>query len=169
MYNFKKIFSYLVVAALVMALSTSCKNEDKTGGGSGGGGDVGYTHSNHPPAGNYHSAINTNDIRNTITHNGDGSCTITGTATSYSVLIDNKNPTTNYSITVKSWYTYNSSTNESEVASNSTRISGEATVTQPSGVSYFRVEYDTTDNTVLVNFAANSIDYNNTIYLRYKQ
>ncbi|WP_236847269.1 hypothetical protein, partial [Brachyspira catarrhinii] len=87
----------------------------------------------------------------------------------YSVLIDNKNPTTNYSITVKSWYTYNSSPNESQVASNATSISGEATVTQPSGVSYFFVTYNTTNNTVLVNFAANSIDYNNRIYLEYKK
>ena len=32
MYNFKKLFTYMVVGALVMALSISCKNEDKTGG-----------------------------------------------------------------------------------------------------------------------------------------
>ena len=32
MKNIKKIFSYMVVGALVMALSISCKNEDKTGG-----------------------------------------------------------------------------------------------------------------------------------------
>ena len=146
---------------IIFALAVSCSNEGKTGGDD----DYveGYTHSNHPPAGNYHSAIDTNDVRNTITHNGNGTCTITGKATSFSVA---SNPTTDYSITVKSWYTYNRSTNESQVASNATRISGEATVTQPSGVSYFRVEYDTTDNTVLVNFAANSIDYDNTIYLR---
>ena len=31
MNNFKKIFTYMVVGALVMALSISCKNEDKTG------------------------------------------------------------------------------------------------------------------------------------------
>ena len=37
MKNIKTIFSYVVVAALVAALSISCKNEDKTGGGSGGG------------------------------------------------------------------------------------------------------------------------------------
>ena len=30
----KKIFTYMVVGALVIALSISCKNEDKTGGGS---------------------------------------------------------------------------------------------------------------------------------------
>ena len=46
MHNFKKLFTYMVVGALVMALSIiSCSNEDTTGGGS----DVvqGYTHSNH--------------------------------------------------------------------------------------------------------------------------
>ena len=37
MKNIKTIFSYMVVAALVAVLSISCKNEDKTGGGSGGG------------------------------------------------------------------------------------------------------------------------------------
>ena len=37
MYNFKKIFSYVVVAALITALFISCKNKDKTGSGSGGG------------------------------------------------------------------------------------------------------------------------------------
>ena len=31
MYNFKKIFSYVVVAALITALFISCKNKDKTG------------------------------------------------------------------------------------------------------------------------------------------
>ena len=31
----KKIFTYMVVGALVMALSISCKNEDKTGSGDG--------------------------------------------------------------------------------------------------------------------------------------
>ena len=31
MYNFKKLFTYMVVGALVMALSISCKNNDKTG------------------------------------------------------------------------------------------------------------------------------------------
>ena len=168
MNNFKKNFTYMVVGALAMALAVSCSNEGTTGGVSDDT-PLGYTHSNHPPDGKYHSALDTNTIRNTITHNGDGTCTINGTATSYSVLIDNKNPTTDYRITVKSWYTYNSLPNESQVSSNATSISGEATVTQPSGVSYFRVEYDTTDNTVFVNFAANSIDYNNTIYLKYKK
>ncbi len=33
MYNFKKLFTYMVVGALVMALSISCKNNDKTGSG----------------------------------------------------------------------------------------------------------------------------------------
>ena len=41
----KKLFTYMVVGALVMALSISCKsNEEPT---------VTRTHSNHPPAGNY--------------------------------------------------------------------------------------------------------------------
>ena len=31
MYNFKKLFTYMVVGALVIALSISCKNNDKTG------------------------------------------------------------------------------------------------------------------------------------------
>ncbi|TKZ29107.1 hypothetical protein [Brachyspira catarrhinii] len=154
---------------IIFALAISCSNEGTTGGG---GDDYveGYTHSNHPPAGDYHSALDTNTIRNTITHNGDGTCTITGTATSYSVLIDNKNPTTNYSITVTSWYTYNSEPNVNEAMSNAVvGTRGEATITQPSGVSYFSVTYNTTNNTVLVNFAANSIDYNNSIYLEYKK
>ena len=39
MCNFKKLFTYMVVGALVMALSISCKNNDKTG--SEGGVDLG--------------------------------------------------------------------------------------------------------------------------------
>ncbi|WP_432632449.1 hypothetical protein [Brachyspira sp.] len=38
MYNFKKIFTYLVVGALVMALSISCKSNEAPGSG---GGDLG--------------------------------------------------------------------------------------------------------------------------------
>ena len=36
MKNIKKIFTYMVVGALVAALSVSCKNNDKTGSGDGG-------------------------------------------------------------------------------------------------------------------------------------
>ena len=36
----KKIFTYVVVGALVIALSISCKNDDKTGNGGGGSVDV---------------------------------------------------------------------------------------------------------------------------------
>ena len=36
MKNIKTIFTYMVVGALVMALSISCKNNDKTGSGDGG-------------------------------------------------------------------------------------------------------------------------------------
>lgn len=46
MYNFKKLFTYMVVGALVMALSISCKsNEDPSSNW--------ITHSNHPTAGTY--------------------------------------------------------------------------------------------------------------------
>ncbi len=43
MNNFKKIFTYMVVGALVMALSISCSNEGTTGGGTGGNSGNGGT------------------------------------------------------------------------------------------------------------------------------
>ena len=44
MYNFKKLFTYMVVGALVMALSISCKSNEEP---------KDNTHSNHPPSGTY--------------------------------------------------------------------------------------------------------------------
>ena len=41
MYNFKKFFTYLVVGALVAALSISCSNEGTTGGDTGNNDDTG--------------------------------------------------------------------------------------------------------------------------------
>ena len=35
MYNFKKLFTYMVVGALIFGLILSCKNNDKTGSGAG--------------------------------------------------------------------------------------------------------------------------------------
>lgn len=90
MYNFKKLFTYMVVGALVMALSISCKsNEEPTGS----------TSQNHPSQGNYYNSTSSSA---TVKINNDGTCAITGKAyfddTDYQA----------FDITVtKWWYLYN--------------------------------------------------------------
>ena len=48
MHNFKKLFTYMVVGALVMALSISCKSNEEP---------KDNTHSNHPPSGTYKGTV----------------------------------------------------------------------------------------------------------------
>ena len=101
----QKFLTYVVVGALVAALSISCKNEDKTGGGD----DVvqGYTHTNHPPEGKYMwvhfsgTTTNTTTIA-TVTHI-NGNCNITGKVQANT---DTDNSPLDYDITVTSWYTH---------------------------------------------------------------
>ena len=69
MHNFKKLFTYMVVGALVMALSISCKSNEEP--------EVNRLHSNHPPSGTYKGSTATA----TVTTSG-GTCNIKGTALS---------------------------------------------------------------------------------------
>ena len=118
----------MVVGALVMALSISCKsNEEPTDN----------THSNHPPAGTYKMVYGSSlTITATVTISG-GACNIKGTAykngdTSGSV---NKQ----YDITIIKWYSGDGSTDSgSYVLGNQ----GEATINSPATASYFYVEYN---------------------------
>ena len=66
----KKLFTYMVVGALSLALSISCKsNEEPTS-------DTGWTHQQNPAQGSY---TNGNyGSRATVTINDDGTCTISG-------------------------------------------------------------------------------------------
>ena len=65
----KKLFTYMVVGALVMALSISCKsNEEPT--------ETGTTIQSHPAQGTYNNSLANNA---TVAINNDGICTISGT------------------------------------------------------------------------------------------
>ena len=103
MYNFKKLFTYMVVGALVMALSISCKsNEEPT---------VARTHSNHPPAGTY-KYLKEGTATVTITSEG---CKITGEATRISVSDGSSTSSKEkkqYDITITKWYSGDGSTDK---------------------------------------------------------
>ena len=152
MYNFKKLFTYMVVGALVMALSIiSCSNEDTTGGGS----DVvqGYTHSNHPPIGSYvfvgsnaQGKLYTNTNQTATVKIVDGNCNITGKAS----LVTGQG-SLDYNITVTSWYTHPNISYLNR-AGTLGGVYGEATITEPasSTLDYFNVEYNTTSQSIRV-------------------
>ena len=91
----KKLFTYMVVGALVAALSISCKSNEVPQ-------ETGSTSSYHPSQGAY---INTTwKTGATVTINDDGTCTIAGTAIFGD--IGQTQPKT-FSITVtKWWYEY---------------------------------------------------------------
>ena len=93
MYNFKKLFTYMVVGALVMALSISCKsNEEPT--------ETGATIQSHPAQGTYNNSLANNA---TVAINNDGICTISGTTHFTS---GSTKESTNFSITVTKWWYY---------------------------------------------------------------
>ena len=126
----KKLFTYMVVGALVMALSISCKSNEEP---------KDNTHSNHPPAGTYKMVYGSSlTITATVTTSG-GTCKITGTAykngdTSGS---DNKQ----YDITITKWYSGDGSTDSGNVSLGNYNTSGEATVAAPTGYTSFSVYY----------------------------
>ena len=130
MYNFKKFFTYLVVGALVMALSISCKsNEEPTDN----------THSNHPPSGEYSGTltIGSSSINTiaTVTTSG-GTCNIKGTAYNIYDTTDTKQ----YDITITKWL-YSADGNGDYVRAGSISPSGEATINAPKGATDFAVRY----------------------------
>ena len=127
----KKFFTYLVVGALVMALSISCKsNEEPTDD----------THSNHPPSGIYKSLSGETA---TVTSEG-GTCNISGTGSNAN------SETLPFNITITKWRkSKNSSTSIFHLGS-----AGEATINSPEGATYFEVQYYD-DGRIYVTFAVN--------------
>ena len=122
----KKLFTYMVVGALVMALSISCKSNEEPQ-------ETGSTIQSHPAQGTY-----TNSLGNsaTVTINNDGTCTITGTA-------DFANTETqNFNITVTKWWYYYPASGNSDITYNagSSYEKSEATINSPA-TDYFYVSY----------------------------
>ena len=93
----KKLFTYMVVGALVMALSISCKSNEEPANEIAG---------ENPPAGSYTNGDYFSSGQGTVAINPeDGSCTIEGTIefnTNGAIYKDNV--TITFNITVNSWY-----------------------------------------------------------------
>ena len=86
-FKIKNIFSYVVVAALVAALSISCKsNEDPSSDW--------VTHSSHPQSGTYKGVAAS--VVATVTISG-GACNIKGTA------LNDSSQSLQYDITITKW------------------------------------------------------------------
>ena len=118
----------MVVGALVMALSISCKSNEEPQ-------ETGSTSSNHPSQGTYtNSSYNT---RATVTINNDGTCTITGTA------YFDANDSQTFSITVTKWWYYYSDVDSgrSIYYAGSNYEQSEATINLPVS-DYFYVSYN---------------------------
>ena len=127
MYNFKKLFTYMVVGALFMALSISCKsNEEPT--------ETGSTIQSHPAQGTYNNNSGNNA---TVTINNGGTCTITGKD---SFTSGSTKEQTDFSITVTKWWYYYDSPNTHNAGSLYEK--SEATITKPAN-DYFYVSYNT--------------------------
>ena len=124
MKNIKQFFTYLVVGALVMALSISCKTDD-------GPTETGSTTQGHPSQGSYTSTIDGTSA--TVTVNDDGTCSIRGKARYESEYQD-------FDITITTWY-YSFSRFNDYYAGSSYEQS-EATINSPIGVVDFGVLYD---------------------------
>ena len=142
-----KILSAVLSFMLLFAIS--CSNEGTTGGNGGeDNGSMGYTHSNHPPRGDYkyqnHDTNKSYSTQRAIVNIVDGNCNITGKVSDFN------GGSLDYNITVTSWYTFNSYPTTNVAGSLYKR--GEATISQPSSnsVDYFSVEYDTANERIMV-------------------
>ena len=136
----KKLFTYMVVGALVMALSISCKSNEEP--------EVNRLHSNHPPAGNYK---NSSGATATVTIK-DGGCNIKGKAS------DRGNTKQqDYDVTITKWYADAGSTDSGNVLLGD-YPSGEATVAAPAGYTSFTVQYYN-GNTIRVSFQVDGKSY----------
>ena len=120
----KKLFTYMVVGALSLALSISCKSNEEPQ-------ETGSTIQSHPAQGTY-----TNILGNsaTVTINNDGTCTITGTADF------DANDSQNFNITITKWWYYYNSNNHHYAGSSYEK--SEATINSPA-TDYFYVSYNT--------------------------
>ena len=128
-FKIKNIFSYVVVAALVMALSISCKSNEEP--------PKDNTHSNHPPSGTYKGTVGSITTTATVTTSG-GACNIKGIAYNTS----NRNQRLDYDITITKWYSGDGSTDKGSYSRiDGNNYQGEATVTEPTTATSFYVDY----------------------------
>ncbi|WP_302368745.1 hypothetical protein, partial [Brachyspira aalborgi] len=124
----KKLFTYMVVGALVAALSISCKSNEVPQ-------ETGSTSSNHPSQGTYTNTIYNDSAAVTI--NNNGTCTITGKAHFTSGSMEYAD----FSITVtKWWYYYPESGSSITYRAGSSWEKSEATIDLPA-TDYFDVSY----------------------------
>ena len=123
----KKLFTYMVVGALVMALSISCKsNEEPTDN----------THSNHPPSGTYKGTVGSITTTAIVTTSG-GTCNIKGTG--YNYLDTSKSLA--YDITITKWSRLDTTTSRYLLGDPHAGGQGEATINSPINPTHFRVDY----------------------------
>ena len=147
MWNIKTIFSYVVVAALVAALSISCKSNEEP---------KDNTHSNHPPSGTYKGTVSpdgdssqTVESTITVTTSGD-TCNIKGSA------FYNASDTKSYEITITKWF--GSTSSGYVLLENGQNYSGQATITSPTGTTRFFVDHDAAYN-ISVSFTLDGKNY----------
>ena len=135
----------IMLLSFIILFAISCKNDDKTGGGVDEG--LVVQNRNHPPAGRYTQSGRTNESNiHTVTHNGNGSCTISG-----KVYPINGSNGLDYEITVTNWLNYPNITTVQNLNYVGTSYGGEYTITKPgSSISLdsFNVIYDFTTETI---------------------
>lgn len=151
MYNFKKLFTYMVAGALVMALSISCKsNEDPSSNW--------ITHSNHPTEGTYKG--DKASVVATVTVSG-GACNIKGKA----INSGSTQKQQDYDITITKWSKYKDANHSRYILGSQ----GEATINSPSNPNptSFGVDYYD-DGRIIVDFVVNNIRYD-TYYMKRQQ
>lgn len=135
----KKLFTYMVVGALVAALSISCKSNEVPQ-------ETGSTSSNHPSQGTYTNTIYNDSAAVTI--NNNGTCTITGKAHFTSGSMEYAD----FSITVtKWWYYYPDSGSSITYRAGSSWEKSEATIDLPA-TDYFDVSYYTDSGELGISF-----------------
>ena len=156
MYNFKKIFTYMVVGALSLALSISCKSNEEPQAQ-----ETGSTTQSHPPAGSYISDLIGNQYASpsmingkaTVTNNLDGTCHITGTAYSDDTTYQN------FDITItKWWYSYDDP-NTYYADDGSGFEKSEGTINSPAA-DYFSVSYYKNSGGLRIDFRLSGSWYN---------
>ena len=135
----------IMLLSFIILFSISCKNDDKTGGRVDEG--LVVQNRNHPPAGRYTQSGRTNESNiHTVTHNGNGSCTISG-----KVYPINGSNGLDYEITVTNWLNYPNITTVQNLNYVGTSRGGEYTITKPESsiaLEYFDVIYDFTTETI---------------------
>ena len=134
----KKLFTYMVVGALVMALSISCKSNEEPQ-------ETSSTSSNHPSQGSYTASAYSPypNANATVTINNDGTCTISGTA------YFDANDSRYFSITVtKWWYSYS---NPNTYYAGSNYEQSEVAINSPA-TDYFSVDYGVYSGEIYVVF-----------------